>query len=274
MSQLQLKNISREIIDHAEKAVIPDKGLPKAVDDYFIQRLKQDEMQHAEVDPRLYDGLRSTVQSEVIPLYQQYRQETARIRERKQKRKLWQYVLGTVAFFELLEALITRGRSIAPQVLIPSAILNCFIGFIVYTAAQYIDDLQLGRARSRLEKSLEGVENKVQTDVEYDSRRELLDADVLRAEALEILTHYERPRDFWRDYTRVRRADPTLPAEVKALALPAFDRFLRMHVEGQLSPVARQQRFNRLFMEAQEVFISRDREKYVLDHLNHYKEKT
>ena len=75
-SQLQLKNISKEIIDHAEKAMIPDKGLSKAVDDYFIQRFKQDEMEHTEVDPRLYDGLRSMVQGEVVPLYQQYRQET------------------------------------------------------------------------------------------------------------------------------------------------------------------------------------------------------
>ena len=31
--------------------------------------------------------------------------------------------------------------------------------------------------------------------------------------------------------------------------------------------VARQHRFNRLFLEAHEVFISRDRENYVLNHL-------
>ncbi len=271
MSQLQLKNISKEIIDRAEKAMIPDKGLPKAVDDYFIQRFKQDEMEHTEVDARLYDGLRSMVQVEVIPLYQQYRQETGRIRERKQRRKLWQYVLGTVAFLEILEALLTRGRSIAPQVFVPSAILNCFIGFIIYTAAQYIDDLQLARARKRLERSLEGMEVKVQTDVDYDNRRELLEADVVRADALEILAHYREPDDFWRDYAKLRKADPTLPAEVKALEVPAFDSFLRLHVEAQLSSPARQQRFNRLFIEAQEVLISRDRERYVLEHLQQLK---
>jgi hypothetical protein len=271
MSQLQLKNISKEIIDHAEKAVIPEKNLSKAVDDFFIQRLKRDEMEHAEVDPRLYEGLRSMVQTDVLPLYRQYREETARLRERRQRRKLWQYVLGTVAFLELLEVMVTRGRSIAPQLFIPSVILNSFIGFIIYTAAQYFDDLQLARARKRLERSLEGLETRVQTDVDYDLRRELLDADVLRAEALEIMTTYSDPRDFWRDYVRVRQADPTLPAEIKALRLPAFDRFLRLHAERQLSPMARQQRFNRLFIEAQEVFISRDRDQYVLQHLNRTK---
>src|SRR5580765_4097810 len=120
MSQLQLNKVSKEIIRHAEEALVPEKGLPKVVDDYFIQRLKQDEMQYAQVDPRLYEGLRKMVKAEVLPLYEHYRQETAQVRERRQKRKLWQYVLGTVAGFEILEAMLTRGRSIAPQVLIPT----------------------------------------------------------------------------------------------------------------------------------------------------------
>ena len=267
MSHLELNRVSREIIQHAEEALIPQQGLPKVVDDYFVRRLKQDEMEHAAVDPRLYEGLRKVVKAEVLPLYEHYRLETARIRERKQKRKIWNYVIGTVVICEVVEAIVTRGRSIKPQILIPSAILYTFIGFILYVATQYIDDLKLERARKRLERSIAGLQNQVEVDVEYDQRRELLDTDVLRAEALEILAKYEKPLDFWRDYRRVRKADPTLPAEVKALNLPAFERFLKFHVQGELSPVARQQRFNRLFIEAHEVFLSRDREHYVLNHL-------
>ena len=267
MSQLQLKQISKEIIKHAEEAVVPERGLPKVVDDYFIQRLKLDEMQHAEVDPRFYEGLRTMVKAEVLPLYEQFRLETARVRERRQKRKLWQYVLGTVAVVEVLEAILTRGRSMAPQVLIPTVILNAFIGFIIFTAAQYIDDLFIGRARKRLEKTLEHLDDKVRTDVDYDNRRDLLDADVLRADAMEILTNYEQPDAFWRDYLKVREADPTVPVEVKALNVPAFERFLRFHVDGQYSEVARQHRFNSLFIEAHQILLSRERDKYVLNHL-------
>jgi len=95
----------------------------------------------------------------------------------------------------------------------------------------------------------------------------LMDTDVLRAEALELLTHYDRAEDFWRDYQRVRQADPTAPSEVKNLNVPAFEKFLKFHAGGSVSPTARQHRFNRLFIEANEVFISRDRDKYVLDHL-------
>jgi hypothetical protein len=267
MNQLQLKQVSKDILIQVEQSVVPARGLPKVVDDYFIQRLKEDELQHAEVDPRLYEGLRTMVKAEVLPLYEQFRLETAKIRERRQKRELWQYVLGTVAVFELLEAVVTRGRSIAPQVLLPMAILDSFIGFVIYTAAQYVDDLQLNRARKRLEKSIEGLERKVQTDADYDNRRQLMDADILRAEALEIMTHYPKASDFWRDYIRVRDADPTLPAEVRALNVPAFERFLKFHVQGDLSAVARQHRYNRLFIEAHEVFLSRDRDHYAIDHL-------
>jgi hypothetical protein len=274
MNDLQLKQISSEIIEHAEKGLVPEKGLPKLVDDYFIQHLKQDEMRHAGVDGRLYEGMRRMVKTEVLPLYEQYLAETARIRERKQQRKLWRYVLGAVGVCEVLEAVVTRGRSIAPQVLIPTAILYSFIGAIVYVATQYFDDRYLFRARKRLEKSIEGLESRVVTDAEYDSRRELLDADVLRAEAIEVLTHYERPEDFWRDYARVREADPTSSTDLKKLNLPGFDRFLQMHLHDRYSPEARQQRFNRLFVEAHEVFISRDRDRYVLNHLKRPAQKT
>jgi hypothetical protein len=121
-----------------------------------------------------------------------------------------------------------------------------------------VDDIHLARARRRLEKSIEGLETRVQIDSDYDQRRELLDADLLRGEAAEILTHYEKPEDFWNDYLKVREADPTLPA---------FERFLRFHVDGRSSETARQHRFNRLFLEAHELFVSRDRANYVTNHL-------
>ena len=85
MSQLQLQRVSKEIIEHAEAGMVPQQGLPKVVDDYFVQRLKKDELEHAEVNPGLYEGMRKMVQAEVIPLYERYRQETERFRERREK---------------------------------------------------------------------------------------------------------------------------------------------------------------------------------------------
>jgi hypothetical protein len=274
MNDLQLKKISRDIIERAEKGLVPGKGLPKVIDEYFIQQLKQDEMRYAAVDPRLHENLRRLVNSEVLPLYEQYLAESARIRERKQQRKLWQYVLGTVVACEIVEAILTRGRSILPQALIPTAILYSFLGAILYVATHYLDDLQLGRARKRLDRAIEGLESRVQTDVDYDSRRELMDEDILRGEVVEILAQYERPDDFWRDYSRVRQADPTSAAEFAALNLPAFGRFLKFHLEDRYSAIARQQRFNRLFVQAHEIFISRERDDYVMKHLKNITPKS
>jgi len=271
MSQLQLQRVSKEIIEHAEAGMVPQQGLPKVVDDYFVQRLKKDEMEHAEVNPGLYEGMRKMVQAEVVPLFERYRQETAKFRERRQKRKIWQYVLATVGVFEIFEALLTRGRSIAPMVLIPTAILYSLIGFIIYAAAQYFDELQMASARKRLEKAIAGLEGKVQTDADYDNLRRLVDSDVLRAEAVEILTHYANAEEFWRNYRKIREADPTVPSELRALKMPAFERFLKYHVDGHFSEVARQQRFDRLFIEAHEILLSRDREHYAINHLKSLK---
>jgi hypothetical protein len=267
MSQMQLNRISRDIIEQAEKGLLSGGALPRVVDDYFVQRLKEDEMAHAQVDARLYEGLRAMVKAEVLPLYDRYLRDTAAPRARRQARQLWLYVLGTVGGMEILEAILTRGRSFAPAALVTSALLYSFIGFIVYAAAQYIDDLQIARARKRLNAALDGLGTRVQVDADYDNRRQLVESDVLHAEAVEILARYERPEDFWRDYLKIRQLDPTAPSELKALNLPAFEKFLLFHVNGQHSPVARQHRFNRLFIEAQEIFIGRDRENYVVNHL-------
>src|SRR5262245_53423020 len=96
MNHLELGRVSKEIIQHAEDSSTPGQTLPKVVDDYFVNRLKQDELEHASVDPRLYEGLRKLVKAQVLPLYEQYRLETSRIKHQKQKRKVWKFVLGTV----------------------------------------------------------------------------------------------------------------------------------------------------------------------------------
>ena len=60
----------------------------------------------------------------------------------------------------------------------------------------------------------------------------------------------------------MREADPTTESAVAALDVPAFAKFLKFHVQGAYSSMARQHRFNRLFLEAQETLVSRDREQY------------
>ena len=79
-----------------------------------------------------------------------------------------------------------------------------------------------------------------------------------------LLASYASPREFWSDYYKVRRADPTTSAELEKLGIKRFNGFLELHVNGAYSPEARQQRFNALFLLAHKAFILNDRENYVL----------
>jgi hypothetical protein len=268
MGQLELKTVTKDLVAQAEREIVPQHRLGEWLDDYFVGELKRVEMEHAEVDTRLYEGLRRLARSELAPVLQAFWAERERICRRRDNRKLSHYVLGTLVVLELIEIAFSRGRSLLPQILVPTAIFYAFIGFVIYSATQYLDDRQLARARARLEAALEGLDRKAQTDADYDNRRELLQGDVLQAEALEVLAAYPRPEDFWRDYLRVRQADPTSASAVQALRAPGFEKFLKFHVQGVYSAAARQNRFNRLFIEAQEIFVSRDRQEYVLQHLN------
>ncbi|MBK9139416.1 MAG: hypothetical protein IPM17_11755 [Verrucomicrobia bacterium] len=268
MSQLLLQDVSREILDRAEESVVPAPQLGRLVDDYFVERLKREELDFSHENARLYDGMRQLLKTELGPLYADYLATVGQIRETKGRQRVWHYVLGTVVVLEVLAAVVTRGRSLAPQVLLMTSVVNAMLGLLIYTATQYVYDRQLARARRRLEKSILLLGRKLETDIAYDERRGLLEGDVLRAEALELLARYAEPRDFWRDYQRAREADPTSPAALARLNLPAFESFLKPHTEGTLSSVARQDRFNRLFLAAHETFLARDREGYALRHLS------
>lgn len=267
MSQLLLQTVSREILDRAEGSFVPAPQLGRLVDDYFVERLKQEELAHSDENARLYDGMRGLLKTELLPHYAEYLATAERIRERKGRRRLWGYVLGTVAVVELIQAVATRGRSLAPPVFLMSGILNAFLGLLLYAGAQYVDERQIARARRRLERSILDLGRKLQTDLDYDRRRDLLDGDVLQAEAIEVLARYPEPEAFWRDYRRARTADPTTTPDVQRLQLAAFEPFLKPHVDGRLSSVARQDRFNRLFLAAHETFVGRDRAHYALRHL-------
>jgi len=137
MSQLQLKRISKEIIQHAEEGLVPDQKLPQVVDDYFVRRLKQEEMEQAAVDPNLVEGLRNIVQTEVLPLYEQFRVETARFRERKSKRHLWRYVLGTAAVCEYSKPFLPKAVRLFRPSSSPRRFSIVSSGYHLYRSAIY-----------------------------------------------------------------------------------------------------------------------------------------
>jgi len=268
VNALKLKHVSHEILERADTTLVPPGGLPKLIDDYFIERVKMDELAYASIDATHYEALREQLKQEVLPLYEEYYRLRDRVLERKQKRRLTVYVLGSIGVLQLFELLLSKGRSLEPQILIPTLLAQSFIGFLLYAAAGYKDDLSTKRARRNLENSLQGLDQKMAIDFTYEARRRLMDSEVMQAEVITLLAAYAQPAAFWEDYRRVREADPVTPAAFAALGAPAFAGFLRGHLDGSASMAARQTRFNHLFLLAHEVFIAKDREQYILRHLN------
>jgi len=82
-----------------------------------------------------------------------------------------------------------------------------------------------------------------------------------------FLDGYGTPAEFWRDYYKVRQADPTTVEEAAALGVERFHGFLELHVSGSLSEEARRQRFDALFLLAHKAFLLADRKNYVLKSL-------
>ena len=101
----------------------------------------------------------------------------------------------------------------------------------------------------------------------YEIFRCYTGGDLLTAELQQLLASYASPQEFWRDYYKVRKADPTTTAELERLAINRFNGFLELHVNGAYSPEARQQRFDALFLLAHRAFILNDRQNYVLNSL-------
>ncbi len=273
MPELKLQKVCGELVERADSTLVPEHGFTKLADDYFVERLKEDEMRYAQVEPGLYEGLRELVRRDVAPLFEVYRRVRDRILERKQKRKVAYYVFGTVAAFEVMELVLTRGKSLLPTVLIPSLLASSFIGLVIYLVTHQVDDWFLRRARRQFLYSCACLDQRMLTDAEYDVRRRLMDAEVLKAEAVEIVSQYRRAEQFWADYAKVRQADPTTPTELRRLMVPAFEKFLKHHASGECSAFSRESRFNRLFIEAHELYLAKDRQGYALSTLKSTSEK-
>jgi hypothetical protein len=220
-------------------------------------------MRYADINPGLYEEMRVLVKREVTPLLESYLVKREKITERRQKRNLLYYVVGTIVFIELLEAVLSKGKSLAPPALIISLLVSGFIGLTVYLIVRYMDDLYLAWIRNRLATCFRGLDRRLVTDNEFDLRKRLMENDVLKGEAVEIIAQYSEPSDFWADYMKARQADPFTHEELRKLNLPAFEKFLKYHASGDVSIFSMQFRFNRLFIEANEIFISKDRQHYV-----------
>lgn len=268
MAESTLTEIAAELLERLETSSTRDRH--RVIQDFFVTRLKQDEMALGSVKPGYYAALQGLVIDQVLPLYDRFTQKKEAILARRTRRGLWKYVLGTIVVVEVVEFILTKGRILSPGLFIPSIILEAILGTALYYLATKKDEWEIRYARSLFFEGVKGLDQKLVVDQQYDAFKESSGSDALAlAEAVEIVSHYDRPDEFWRDYLKVRQADPMNRETQNQLGAPAFEPFLIRHINGVYNEVARQRRFDLLFCHAHQLFLERDPQ-YVMNFLENY----
>jgi len=262
MSRTNLTDITPELIQRLDSK--GGRNENQIVDDYFVELAKMDEMDGIISQPGHYCALKDIVKRDILPLINQYEAKTMAIELRKDNRKVSRYIIGTILAIEALEAIITRGKSLVPQIMIPSVLLESLLGAGIYGLTNLKDNSALKREEKKLLSGVNGLDKMIQVDQKYESFRQVSGKDkALLAESLEVISKYNDADSFWKDFSKIRSNDPTTEKEIGLLDSPAFKPFLTPHVKGDYNDQARRHRFEGLFIIAQQSFTKKLGPKYI-----------
>jgi hypothetical protein len=271
IAQRTLLDVCMDLFAKLEASMVTNRQ--EFIEGYFATLVKQDEMTTLWIEPAYYEHLRTIIQKEVMPLYEQYCGIRGKLLERIEQRSWPKYCLWAVGFGLTLELLFTEGRVLRPTMLLPAVTVDALMGYGLYYLVNFRETSALKRARRNLVNSIREMDKQHEVAKRYEIFRTYTGGELLTAELQLLLASYASPGEFWQDYHAARQLDPTTPTDLEKLGRKRFNNFLELHVNGTYTPEARQQRFNALFLLAHKAFILNDRENYVLDHLKASKNK-
>jgi hypothetical protein len=237
------------------------------VDDYIATMVKREEMATLWADPAFYRQLKAAIVNELLPLYDRYQNLRQKAEQKVQQTTWSRYCLWTMGICLGVEAFLSEGRVLRPQLLIPAAIVDGLLGCAIWYLANFKALKELRELKRRFDHSVEELVQKQEVSDRYEVFRTYTGGELLKAELDQLLASYHDTSEFWYDYYRVRQADPTTPQQLKELGIGRFANFLELHVGGTYSAESRAQRFDALFLLAHKAFILADRKNYVLNNL-------
>jgi hypothetical protein len=265
LTQHNVQGIYEDLLQKLEENVVTDR--PRFIDDYIATMVKRDEMTTLWTDPTFYRQLKGAIVNELLPIYDQYNALREKAEQKLEKGTWSRYCLWTIGICLGIEVLMTEGRVLRPQLLIPAALMDGLLGYGIWYIANFRVLSELRRIKHRLASSIQELVRKQQVSEQYEVFRAYTGGELLKAELQQLLESYATPAEFWRDYYKVRKADPTTEAELDDLGVERFRSFLQLHLEGTYSEEGRQQRFDALFLLAHKSFILANRKHYILDNL-------
>jgi hypothetical protein len=265
IAQRTLLDVCMDLFGKLEASLVTNRQ--EFIASYFATLVKQDEMTTLWTEPAYYEHLRTVIQKDVLPLYDQYCAIRAKLLERTEQRSWPKYCLWAIGVGLAMELFFTEGRVLRLPMLLPTVAVDGLLGYGLYYLLNFREESALKRARRNLVNSIRELDTQHEVAKRYEIFRTYTGGDLLTAELQLLLASYPSPKEFWNDYYAVRKADPTAPSDLDKLGVSRFKGFLELHVNGAYSPEARQQRFDALFLLAHKAFILNDRENYVLSTL-------
>ena len=259
-SNLSLERISDDLFMIFENEIIfqryypPKESIEKRTEEYFEQKSKVKEMVNGEFKDSEIELLKNRIFKDILPAYSEYRQIKDNYLERIEKRSLLKYIGFTLLGFEALEAVFLKTGALAPPTLIGSVLLETCLGGAIYKIKNIKDQEKTVAAKEHFFATVHNTQESLYTDIEYSEYQHKKGTDQISSEINELLKKYDNKENFWNDFIKIRKHDPTNRTSFEKLNTPKFGDFMLLHFDDKYNSQIRKIRYDELFKQAELYF--------------------
>lgn len=259
-SSLSLERISNDLFMIFENEILfqryhpPKESIEKRTDEYFAQKSKEKEMEIGKFKDSEIELLKNRIFKDILPSYSEYRQIKDNYLQRIEKRSLLKYIGFTMLGLESLEAIFLRTGAFAPPTLIVSVLFEICLGGAIYKIKSIKDQEKTTAAKVYFFATVHNTQESLYTDIEYSEYQSKKGSDQIISEINELLKKYDNKDNFWDDFIKIRKHDPTTQTAFEKLNTPKFGDFLLLHFDDKYNSQIRKRRYDELFKQAELYF--------------------
>ncbi|MCP5003473.1 MAG: hypothetical protein GY941_05895 [Planctomycetes bacterium] len=260
---LSLEMISNDLFVIFESEILfqryypPKESLEKRTAEYFDQKSKEKEMENGEFKDREIELIKNRIFKDILPAYSEYRQIKDSYAERIENRSLLKYIGFTIMGLEALESFFLKTGVLALPTLILSVFFETLLGWAIYKIKNLNDQGKKIGAKVYFFKTVHNTQKSVYTDIEYSKYQNNKYSDQINSEINVLLKKYDNKDNFWDDFIKIRKYDPTTQTSFEKLNTPKFGNFMLLHFDDKYNSQIRKIRYDELFKQAELYFENR-----------------
>lgn len=250
-----LETVAEELFERFEEDQSSDKN--SYIDRYVLHHSEQQIMAGVRLKDAEIKDLAEHVKSTVLPAYDAFCEERREILSERGFHRYTKHFLRAAGVVGGVVLLATRFRLTMPgiEAIIGGSLLGSGASYAV--AYQY-DKIRIDRAKERFTKKMRSAQREFSQSQDFilyqQSQLNVVNEDLV----IRVCENYTEATTFFDEYHRVRNADPTNAADFLKLNTPRLGEFVVPHYTSDLSKEQRQQRFNDLFILAEQYFLGSD----------------